>query len=572
MSWILVEDVPQLASLLVLSGKAAVLLTLVVTIGAVLKRASAATRYFLTYSTIILAAVLPILAMMVPDTKLPLPMVIQSRLTTGTISSPPPTTPVGEAGLELISGITHAPEAHTIPASSQRRDIILFIWLLGTAVAAGRVFIGSIVCAGNRRNARQLDSRHIRMLVGRAATKIGLLKRPDVMISNVISVPHIYGIVNPVLVLPSNVINWPQDRLMSVLQHELAHVRRKDNVTWPLANLAASWLWFVPVLWVALAHMKRYKERACDDCVVACGNNEVNYAQHLLEVCASLRSTAGVVPISSLFSRKSEIKKRITYMLTNRISRKPISRIRKTVMIGLLLGLTVPLLSITGLSGPLPPGDATPSERKAATATLQGFYEELSNGSDYQAVKERYLSSGYFDDPSLTLENLNEAVRRPPFDNTLNMIRTAGVGVAREVHCRIISISRDRDELVVTQHVDVLADKFDGVIETYEGEVSVTRKASPAQNSESTVADCFIVKDLVQQIRLRKENGVWRIAKFDDGLALMRMDTDNPYGPIFLVWMENIDNKTTPFGPGVFKVFPRDLIPDARNTKFILEE
>lgn len=565
-----IAAIASLDALLVLSLKAALLLALSLIASRLLRKGSASTRYFLLSSTIIVVASSPLLFGLIPESKLPVPTVIQSSLLTK------PTLEINafEPAVTTFQGIPAASEVEhekrTTSGTGRFKGIFIHLWLLGTCMATGRVLLGFAGCARYGRISRRVTSASVVDIIGTAARTLGLRRSPEVIVSRAMS-PFVCGVFRPVIVLPSEAMKWSKGRLRHVVLHELAHIKRYDHITWPLINLVASWLWFLPFLWMALAQLRREKERACDDYIISCESG-VDYARHLLLAYADMRNAAWPVSVSFLGTRGSEIRERITYMLTNGISRKPISRIRKTVLIGLLLGLTVPLLSITGLSGPLPVADVTLDEREASMATLQGFYEELSNGSDYQAIKERYLSSGYFDDPSLTLENLDEAVRRPPFDNTLDLIRTAGVGVAREVHCRIISMSRDRDELVVTQHVDVLADKGDGVVETYEGEVSVARKASPAQNSESTVTDCFIVKDLEQQIRLRKENGAWRIAKFDDGLTLMRMDTDNPYGPIFLVWIEDIDNETTPFGPGVFKVFPRDLIPDARNTKFILEE
>lgn len=572
MNWIFAGDAPEAAALMIVAGKAAALLALTLITGLFFRRASASTRHFLTTSAVLLAAALPLLTFMAPETKLPVPMIIKSRLAPGTISPSPSTAYAGEATLETAQGISNTGEVRSLSAPSRSVNILLYLWLLGTAVASGRVIIGLIGCAWKGHNARPLDSQRLLELVDKAAQRIGLGKKPFIMISTDSAVPHIYGIFKPTLILPYSVMQWPSARLVSVLRHELAHIKRKDNITWPLTNLAAAWLWFVPILWVMLARVKRDKERACDDYAVAGEKSSIGYAHHLLEACASVRTAVRPLPISFLFSRKSEVRERIVYMLQHGINRLPISRTGQIALVILLLAMAVPLAGIAGFSAPIILEDVTALERDAVMVTLESFYAELSNGSDYQSMRERFLTSDYYDDPRLTLESLDEAVWRPPFENTISLICEGGVSPAKEVRCSITDIARDGDELVVTQQIDVIADKIDGISDFNEAEGAVIRIPRTANGSEAVIAQCHLVKALVQQIRFRKEEGLWKISKFDDGVALMRMDTDNPYGPIFLVWMEDIDEETTPFGAGIFKIFPTDIIPDARNTKFVMEK
>ena len=106
--------------------------------------------------------------------------------------------------------------------------------------------------------------------------------------------------------------------------------------------------------------------------------------------------------------------------------------------------------------------------------------------------------------------------------------------------------------------------------ESEDGEIVIIRDRSTSK--DRGIEECRLVDSLTHEIRLTREDGLWKISRYDDGIAVMQMDTDNPHGPIFLIWMENIDARTTPMGPGIFKVIPRDLVPDARNTSFRLEK
>jgi hypothetical protein len=235
----------------------------------------------------------------------------------------------------------------------------------------------------------------------------------------------------------------------------------------------------------------------------------------------------------------------------------------RLIVIVVLTTMMIPVAGIRGFRAETALHDVTVEERDAIIETLSEFYDALSVGDDYEYVRSTFLTWDYFEQPELTYENLDNAVRRVPFDNTLSLIMESGVGVAKTVDIDITSIRREGDEYVVTQRVNIVTNRLIGTptFDEYGDKIGF---------HDAVVEECFLVNNLEQQIQLRQEDGTWRISNFDDGIALMRMDTDNPFGPIFLVWMEEIDSATTPFGPGVFKVVPAEIAPSAQHTRFIL--
>jgi len=572
MDWISLSDAPFMGVLITTTLKATLILGAGVLAGLLFKKASASSRHFLMSALVITVSFMPFMTMIVPELTIPLPEIIKSH-TAPEVSLSAALNAIPDArGMDRSVVPSSTTGIASNPASNRKLEILFYLWLVGSVVAAGRVAAGMAVCTKYRREARPLNSKRIIALVEKFSNRIGLRKIPAVMISSSTAVAYVNGITRPVLFLPSQVSRWPEDRLTSVLLHELAHIKRKDHISWPLINLAVSWLWFNPLVWVALGRIRRDKEKACDDYAISNGFNRNRYAKHLLEVYTFLTTSDRPAPVSLPFARKNQVKERIIYMLNQRIDRRPISRTMQLVFTVLLIIVAVPLISIKGLSSNIVLKDVTLQEREAVVGVMENFYSELSRGSDYQATRERFLTSDYFDDPDLTLENLGRIVRRPPFDNTLRLISEEGVAPAKEFSSRIITIERDGDELVVTQTVDITADRIRGKIMRDDEEGTITIVPDSDSKDGSGIEDCHLVKSLTQKIRFRQEGGEWKISKFNDGVAVMRMDTENPYGPIFLVWMEDIDDQTTPFGAGIFKVFPHDLIPDARNTKFTLEK
>lgn len=106
--------------------------------------------------------------------------------------------------------------------------------------------------------------------------------------------PFILGIFCPRIYVPlHNAL--PQ----AVLDHEKAHIRRKDHWWKPLGFLLLSVYWFHPLLWLAYVLLCRDIELACDEAVVKQLNDtgKADYSQALLH-CSVRRSTIAACPLA----------------------------------------------------------------------------------------------------------------------------------------------------------------------------------------------------------------------------------------------------------------------------------
>lgn len=571
MNWLFSHPPTPLAALLVLAGKATLLLILVSIIRLVIHSASASARYFVIGTGIIMIGCLPVITLVTPDWKLPVPTAIRSNVILDG-NSP--------SSSRILHGISQSgPAAETnmngshAPVATASGNPLFYLWMLGTVAAMGRVLAGLTGSTRGRHRGLKCNSARVNELVRIASGRIGLRRNISIQVGGRLEVPHISGIINPVLRLPRNALNWPDERLTSVLLHELAHIKRRDHIFWPLANLSVSWLWFNPLAWLALARMRSDKEKACDDYVLACGRNRADYAKHLLDTCLSIGAPANAVSPGLQFAQKNEVRERIMYMLNREVDRRPISRARQFAYVCLLLVLLIPLTGTSGIAtGPGSGGEVQPGERDTAVETLKSFFAALSSGSDFRTIDEEFLTSDYFDDASLTPENLDKAVWLQVFENSLCCITEGRAGIVQKVRGRLTSLEHRGDELIATLQMDIIGLCLNKGKAHRDADGNVSFVIDKTSGKETAVRECPVVDSLSQQVRLRREDNAWKISQFKGGLTIMRMDTKNPYGPIFLVWIENIDDHTTPLGSRVFKVIPRDIVPDAYNAEFSLEE
>jgi bla regulator protein blaR1 len=114
---------------------------------------------------------------------------------------------------------------------------------------------------------------------------VNLPKHLKVVESNLINAPLIAGIWPSTLILPDDFqsrFTVQQQRL--ILQHELVHFRRLDNLCNLVALVFVAVFWFNPLIWLAYSAFRNSQELACDAAVL---NNrsqldKINYSKALL--------------------------------------------------------------------------------------------------------------------------------------------------------------------------------------------------------------------------------------------------------------------------------------------------
>jgi TonB family protein len=189
-----------------------------------------------------------------------------------------------------------------------------------------------------------------------------------------LAMPLTWGILHPVIVLPSGAADWPEDRRRIVLSHELAHIARNDWLFQICAELTRALYWFHPLVWLAAARLRQESERACDDAVLLSGIAPSLYASQLLDLARTLEHSGRAWSTALAIARPSNLERRFAAMLNPSINRNRLSLKIKLFIPLLALTLLLPLaalrLTAQNLSGKTSGSVHDPSGTGVANATI----------------------------------------------------------------------------------------------------------------------------------------------------------------------------------------------------------
>jgi beta-lactamase regulating signal transducer with metallopeptidase domain len=190
--------------------------------------------------------------------------------------------------------------AATVSRSARLLQFAGVVWVLGLAVACAR-----------RLNAH-LEMRGIVRRAGRGLPEV-LTDAPPVLLSFEVAGPMLYGCINPVILLPADILQWstPEERLL-MIQHERLHYRHNDNWRSAGAAIARTALFFHPLVHLACRELRDAREYLCDDRVLELGFEPQSYAETIIKVavnavarphCGSIAFAASAVALDARVER-----------------------------------------------------------------------------------------------------------------------------------------------------------------------------------------------------------------------------------------------------------------------------
>ncbi|MCY4403021.1 MAG: redoxin family protein [Candidatus Poribacteria bacterium] len=165
----------------------------------------------------------------------------------------------------------------------------------------------------------------------------------SVRLSDNITVPMMWGVIRPVILLPTDAAHWQTDRLRAVLLHETAHIKRWDWLIQTITQIACVTYWYNPFVWYAAHRIRIEAEQACDDQVLSTGYQSTDYARHLLDITCNVKKIKVISHAAVAMARSSKIEGRLRTVLTENLNRHPVTKVVVGIGLIILTCIAVPM-------------------------------------------------------------------------------------------------------------------------------------------------------------------------------------------------------------------------------------
>lgn len=404
--------------------RGAVVLLVAIALTTLLHRRSAALRHAIWAGAITAQLVLLVLAVWGPRWRVaapeavsalvPPPRAVEPILTPSDGTREPanvqtrgPANPRTRGPADLRASASSSITPMPAPAPARRApslvQVVLVLWAIGAAAVLLRLGIGTVVVARLARRGSRVDDGGWLSLAQRLANTLRIDRPLTLMRGDRLGVPVTWGVVYPVVLLPDDADEWPEERRRYVLVHEMAHVKRLDALTQLVGQVALALFWFDPLMWIAVRRMQLEREHACDDYVLRHGIQPSRYAADLLEMVQSLGTPAhrAAQPAFAALAmaRRSEFEGRMLSILDPVLDRHPLHRGRT------LMGALASLLLIVPLAA-LQPYRSAPQATRSASVTTRS-----TSSASRSATTDSQPSIGNDRSLSQRLESLDSARR-----------------------------------------------------------------------------------------------------------------------------------------------------------------
>jgi beta-lactamase regulating signal transducer with metallopeptidase domain len=287
------------------SAKATLLLGGALVVACALRKAPASARHLLWFMAIAGALVLAPLAVLLPEWR-----------------------------VQVLPAVE--PHGALSPAASGSNWPSWETWVLAAWLAGGWVVLGKLLVARAKvrffaKMATPVTDWRRQVLSERIAARpmhgtVQLLESADV------DLPMTWGFRVPTIALPLESTGWSRARLEAALAHELAHVRRLDAFTQLVAQVACALYWFHPLVWLGAVQMRRLREFACDDEVLANGTKPSQYAQELLAIVRAAEEKKHLGLLTATMANPGQLKARLLAVLNPGVRRSRIDRARAAAL------------------------------------------------------------------------------------------------------------------------------------------------------------------------------------------------------------------------------------------------
>ncbi|HEX9011747.1 MAG TPA: M56 family metallopeptidase, partial [Holophagaceae bacterium] len=250
---------------------------------------------------------------------------------------------------------------------------LLATWALGVAILSLRFLGGWARVQHLRRRGAAPVAAEWHLILSRLCRELKLTRAVRLLQSTAVEVPTVLGWLRPVILLPACALTGLAPlQLEAVLAHELAHIQRGDFAVNLLQTLVEVLLFYHPAVWWLSGRIRAERELCCDDVAATlCGDPRI--LARALAVLEELRLPHPHSPSNlALAANGGSLMHRIRHLLQPALPVPPRARAGAAAL------LAVSLLGAAGAAlqdpapKPAPAPKATPKENQVRMKVVDG--------------------------------------------------------------------------------------------------------------------------------------------------------------------------------------------------------
>ena len=193
---------------------------------------------------------------------------------------------------------------------------IFAAWLLMAAAGLLRVGLGFWHLRRVRKSCVPVDIAALDPVLRKTLEEFDSPRPVRLCVSDRLRVPTAIGFTKPLVVIPS----WTMQELSAaelntILLHELAHLRRRDDWTNLVQKILGALLFFHPAVWWIEKKLALEREMACDDMVLASTTSPRAYAECLVSLAEKSFLRRGLALAQAAVDRLRNVTLRVSQIL-----------------------------------------------------------------------------------------------------------------------------------------------------------------------------------------------------------------------------------------------------------------
>ena len=242
-----------------------------------------------------------------------------------------------------------APVTSTTPGldSLSWQAVVFSLWLVGVlfilVLLIQRMWFVRRLIAQSEQASNRLVER-----LNQCVRQIGIGRNIELRLSQNITSPAVCGLFKPKILMPTALVGeLSPDKLRAVLIHELAHIKRGDLWVNFVQTVLQIIYFYNPFVWLANTVVRRIREQAVDEMVLAnLGAGAKSYGNTLIDIAemAFWKTNLSLRLIGVVESKKA-LHRRIRHMLTRPIPKSAKVGLFGTIVIIIIGSVLLPMAS-----------------------------------------------------------------------------------------------------------------------------------------------------------------------------------------------------------------------------------